>query len=232
MQAIDMTKRFPGVVANDRVSFEAAEGEVHALLGENGAGKTTLCNLLMGLYRPDEGKLLRRRQAGTVPLPARRPERRHLHGPPAPPPRREHDRGRERGARVVDSRDGCASRRAPSRKTVAEAAERFQMPVDPKARIWQLSLGERQRVEILKALYRGARILILDEPTTVLTPQEADQLFSSVREMAAAGRTVIFISHKLPEVLAVADRVTILRQGHSITTVPTAGTDADASRRV
>ena len=112
-------------------------------------------------------------------------------------------------------------------RTVAEAAERFQMSVDPRARIWQLSLGERQRVEILKALCRGARILILDEPTTVLTPQEADQLFSSVRDMAAAGRTVIFISHKLPEVLAVADRVTILRSGRSVTTVPTAGTDAD-----
>jgi simple sugar transport system ATP-binding protein len=112
-------------------------------------------------------------------------------------------------------------------KAVAEAAERYKMPVDPHAKIWQLSLGERQRVEILKALYRGAKILILDEPTTVLTPQEADQLFSSVRDMAAVGRTVIFISHKLPEVLAVADRVTILRQGHSIVTVPTAGTDAD-----
>ena len=121
----------------------------------------------------------------------------------------------------------AALRPALVEKAVAEAADRFQMPVDPRARIWQLSLGERQRVEILKALYRGARILILDEPTTVLTPQETDQLFSSVRDMAAAGRTVIFISHKLPEVLAVADRVTILRQGRSITTVPTAGTDAD-----
>jgi simple sugar transport system ATP-binding protein len=101
------------------------------------------------------------------------------------------------------------------------------MSVDPRARIWQLSLGERQRVEILKALCRGARILVLDEPTTVLTPQEADQLFSSVRDMATTGRTVIFISHKLPEVLAVADRVTILRHGRSVTTLPTAGTNAD-----
>ena len=101
----------------------------------------------------------------------------------------------------------------------AEIAARYQIPVDPRARIWQLSLGERQRVEILKALYRGARILILDEPTTVLTPQEADQLFSSVREMVAAGRTIIFISHKLPEVIAIADRITILRKGRSITTV-------------
>ncbi|MGA2528225.1 MAG: ABC transporter ATP-binding protein [Acidimicrobiales bacterium] len=226
VQAIDMTKRFPGVVANDHVSFEAAEGEVHALLGENGAGKTTLCNLLMGLYRPDEGKLFVRGK----------PVRFHS-------PRDAQDAGIfmvHQHLRLVESMTVAENvvlgwstprqlRFSPHKveKVVADAAERFQMPVDPRARIWQLSLGERQRVEILKALYRGAKILILDEPTTVLTPQEADQLFSSVRDMAAAGQTVIFISHKLPEVLAVADRVTILRQGRSITTVPTAGTDAD-----
>jgi simple sugar transport system ATP-binding protein len=221
-----MTKRFPGVTANDRVSFEAAEGEVHALLGENGAGKTTLCNLLMGLYRPDEGRLFiggkqvrfhspRDAQAAGIFM-----VHQHL--------------------RLVESmtvaenvllgastpRQFRFSPRAVE-KTVAEAAERFQMAVDPRARVWQLSLGERQRVEVLKALCRGAKILVLDEPTTVLTPQEADQLFSSVRDMAAAGRTVIFISHKLPEVLAVADRVTVLRHGRSVTTVPTAGTSPE-----
>ncbi len=100
------------------------------------------------------------------------------------------------------------------------------MAVDPRARIWQLSLGERQRVDILKALYRGASILILDEPTTVLTPSEIEQLFSSVREMVAGGRTVIFISHKLPEVFAIADRTTILRRGRSMSTLEIAGTDA------
>ena len=225
VQAVEMTKRFPGVVANDHVSFEAAAGEVHALLGENGAGKTTLCNLLMGLYRPDEGRLFVNGK----------PVRFHS-------PRDAQNAGIfmvHQHLRLVESMTVAENvvlgwsksrlRFSPRtvEKTVAEAADRFQMPVDPKARIWQLSLGERQRVEILKALYRGARILILDEPTTVLTPQEADQLFSSVRDMARVGQTVIFISHKLPEVLAVADRVTILRQGHSITTVPTAGTDAD-----
>jgi len=226
VEAIDMTKRFPGVVANDHVSFQAAAGEVHALLGENGAGKTTLCNLLMGLYRPDEGKLFIGGRAV------------RFHSP-----KDAQDVGIfmvHQHLRLVESMTVAENvvlgwskprklRFAPRsvEKAVAEAADRFQMPVDPRARIWQLSLGERQRVEILKALYRGARILILDEPTTVLTPQETDQLFSSVRDMAAAGRTVIFISHKLPEVLAVADRVTILRQGRSITTVPTAGTDAD-----
>ena len=226
VQAIEMTKRFPGVVANDHVSFDAAEGEVHALLGENGAGKTTLCNLLMGLYRPDDGRLI----IGGKPV--------RFHSP-----RDAQGSGIfmvHQHLRLVESMTvaenvvlGSSSPRqlrfSPRavERTVAEAAERFQMSVDPRARIWQLSLGERQRVEILKALCRGARILILDEPTTVLTPQEADQLFSSVRDMAAAGRTVIFISHKLPEVLAVADRVTILRNGHSVTTLPTAGTDAD-----
>ncbi len=226
VEAIDMTKRFPGVVANDHVSFQAAAGEVHALLGENGAGKTTLCNLLMGLYRPDEGKLFIGGRAV------------RFHSP-----KDAQDVGIfmvHQHLRLVESMTVAENvvlgwskprklRFAPRavEKAVAEAADRFQMPVDPRARIWQLSLGERQRVEILKALYRGARILILDEPTTVLTPQETDQLFSSVRDMAAAGRTVIFISHKLPEVLAVADRVTILRQGRSIATVPTAGTDAD-----
>jgi simple sugar transport system ATP-binding protein len=226
VQAVDMTKRFPGVVANDHVSFEAAVGEVHALLGENGAGKTTLCNLLMGLYRPDEGKLF-------------------INGKPVRfhSPRDAQNAGIfmvHQHLRLVESMTVSENvvlgwsrshslRFSPSKveKAVAEAAERFQMPVDPGARIWQLSLGERQRVEILKALYRGAKVLILDEPTTVLTPQEADQLFSSVRDMAASGQTVIFISHKLPEVLAVADCVTILRQGRSITTVPTSGTDAD-----
>jgi simple sugar transport system ATP-binding protein len=221
-----MTKRFPGIVANDHVSFEASAGEVHALLGENGAGKTTLCNLLMGLYRPDEGKLL---VGGRVM---------RFHSP-----RDAQNAGIfmvHQHLRLVESMTvaenvvlGWSETRrvrfskGKVEKAVAVAAERFHMDVDEKARIWQLSLGERQRVEILKALYRGAKILILDEPTTVLTPQEADQLFSSVRDMTAHGRTVIFISHKLPEVLAVADRVTILRKGRSVATVPTAGTDAD-----
>src|ERR1700753_2003079 len=107
-------------------------------------------------------------------------------------------------------------------RRVAELGERYRIAVDPRARVWQLSIGEQQRVEILKALYREARILILDEPTAVLTPQEADVLFATLREMAAEGRTVIFISHKLHEVKAVADRVTVLRGGKSIATVETA----------
>ena len=204
-----ITKRFPGVVANDSVDFEAATGEVHALLGENGAGKSTLSNILTGLYRADEGELL-------------------LYGKPVEfsSPRDALDAGVgmvHQHFRLVqpftvaenivlgDHRDAgrafVLDRHAIERK-VAELGERYGLQVDAEAKIWQLSVGEQQRVEILKALYRDARILILDEPTAVLTPQEADALFVTLRAMAAEGRTVIFISHKLHEVMAVADRVT------------------------
>src|SRR5256885_3195927 len=215
-----ITKRFPGVVANDRVDFEAAAGEVHALLGENGAGKSTLSNILTGLYRPDEGEIL-------------------LHGRPVElhAPRDALDAGIcmvHQHFRLVERftvaenvllgdhrREGRAFRlrhRATERR-VAELGERYGLAVDPRARVWHLSVGEQQRVEILKALYLDARILILDEPTAVLTPQEAEVLFETLREMAADGRTVIFISHKLHEVKAVADRVTVLRGGRAVATV-------------
>ncbi len=224
--AVGVTKRFTGgVVANDRVSFEARHGEVHALLGENGAGKTTLCNILTGLYRPDDGEI--RINGASV----------RLHSP--------HEAQAagifmvHQHLSLVDSltvaenvvlgwsRHGGVTFSARTVEAeIEEIAARYQMAVDPRARIWQLSLGERQRVDILKALYRGASILILDEPTTVLTPAEIDQLFSSVREMVAEGSTVIFISHKMPEVFAIADRTTILRKGRSITTLDIAATDA------
>jgi ABC-type uncharacterized transport system ATPase subunit len=219
-----ITKRFPGVVANDRVDFEACVGEVHALLGENGAGKSTLSNILTGLYRADEGEL-------------------ELYGRPAEfhSPRDALDAGIgmvHQHFRLVepftvaenvvlgDHRDVGRSFRLHPRlieQRVAELGTRYGLAVDPRARIWQLSVGEQQRVEILKALYREARVLILDEPTAVLTPQEAEALFETLRAMAAEGRTVIFISHKLHEVTAVADRVTVLRGGRSIGTVETAG---------
>jgi ABC-type uncharacterized transport system ATPase subunit len=229
--AVGVTKRFPGVVANDRVTFDAAVGEVHALLGENGAGKTTLCSLLTGLYRPDEGEL---RIAG-VPVRFRSPRDAHAAGIFMV----------HQDLRLVESMTVAEnvvlgwSRRLGIRfspraveREVAGVAERYRMPVDPTVRIWQLSMGERQRVEILKGLYRGARILILDEPTTVLTPGEAEQLFSSLRELAASGGTVIFISHKLPEVLAVADRVTILRRGQVTGSLRAAEADAPTLARL
>jgi simple sugar transport system ATP-binding protein len=218
-----ITKRFPGVLANDGVTFEAASGEVHALLGENGAGKTTLSNILTGLYRPDEGMI-------------------ELHGEPVTfhTPRDALDAGigmvhqhfrlvepftvaenvvlgdhRGEGKRLlVNSRE--------IERRVAGLSARYGLAVRPRARIWQLSLGEQQRVEILKALYRQAQVLIMDEPTAVLTPQEADALFVTLRAMAEEGKTVIFISHKLHEVKAIADRVTVLRGGRTIATVDAA----------
>ena len=226
VQAIDMTKRFPGVVANDHVSFEAAAGEVHALLGENGAGKTTLCNLLMGLYRPDEGKLFIERPPVRFHSPRDAQRRRHLHGPPAPAPRGEHDGRGERGARMVQAAT-AALFSSYSRK----GGRRGSRPL-PDAR--------RSEGEDLAALARGAPAG--RDPESPLPrrqdphPRRADHRADAAGSRPAllerarhgrAGQTVIFISHKLPEVLAVADRVTILRQGRSITTVPTAGTDAD-----
>jgi ABC-type uncharacterized transport system ATPase subunit len=219
-----ITKRFPGVLALDRVDFEAVYGEVHALLGENGAGKTTLSHVLTGLYRADEGEI-------------------SVNGEPVrfSSPRQAIDKGVcmvHQQFRVVErftvaeniilgdtrgaGRDFVVDPSAVETE-VRELGERYRLPVDPGARIWQLSVGERQRVEILKALYQEARILILDEPTAVLTPEEADTLFVTLREMAVEGRTIIFISHKLHEVMAVADRVTVLRAGRRMETIPTAG---------
>jgi len=218
-----ITKRFPAVVANDGVNFEAAQGEVHALLGENGAGKTTLSNILTGLYRPDEGTI-------------------ELFGKPTEfqSPRDAIDAGVamvHQHFRLVspftvaenvvlgDHRDigrNFLLRPRAIEERVAELSRRYGLGVDPRAKIWQLSVGEQQRVEILKALLQDARILILDEPTAVLTPQEAAALFETIRTLAADGRTVIFISHKLHEVKAVADRVTVLRRGRSVATVPAA----------
>jgi simple sugar transport system ATP-binding protein len=218
-----ITKRFPGVVANENVDFEAARGEVHALLGENGAGKSTLSNILTGLYRPDDGEIFvdGLRVHFQAPRDALDAGISMVH---------QHFRlvepftvaenivlGDHRGeGRAFRLRHRAIERR------VAELSKRYGLAVDPRAQIWQLSIGEQQRVEILKALYRDARILILDEPTAVLTPQEAEALFTTMREMASEGRTVIFISHKLHEVKAVADRVTVLRGGRSFETLPTA----------
>jgi simple sugar transport system ATP-binding protein len=218
-----ITKRFPGVVANDHVDFAAAIGEVHALLGENGAGKSTLSHVMSGLYRPDEGEIL-------------------LHGRPVSfsSPRDAIDAGIfmvHQHFRLVDrftvaenlilgDRRGAGRsfRLRPGAVTdqVRRLGERYRLPVDPRARIWQLSVGERQRVEILKALYEEAQVLILDEPTAVLTPDEAATLFETVREIAQDGRTVILISHKMHEVKAVSDRVTILRAGRVVQTAATA----------
>jgi ABC-type uncharacterized transport system ATPase subunit len=218
-----ITKRFPGVLANDAIDFEASAGEVHALLGENGAGKSTLSNILIGLYRPDEGEI---RLSG---------EPVHFHSPSDAIDAgigMVHQHFRLVPPFTVAENVVLGEHREEARKfilhprrierQVTGLGERYGIVVEPRARVWQLSVGEQQRVEILKALYREARILILDEPTAVLTPQESEALFATLRTMAAEGRTVIFISHKLHEVKAVADRVTVLRGGRSIATLATA----------
>ena len=217
-----VVKRFPGVVANDGVNFEVRKGEVHALLGENGAGKSTLSNILTGLYRPDEGTI----DLDGVPVVFNSPRAAldagigmvHQHFRLVEPFSVAENviLGNPETPFIIDT--GSTVER------VTELAKRYDMAVDPRAKIWQLSVGEQQRVEILKVLYRGAQVLILDEPTAVLTPIEADALFKTLRAMTAEGRTVIFISHKLDEVMSVSDRITVLRGGRTVGTVDTKDT--------
>ncbi len=223
IETIGITKRFPGVVANDRVDFSAAQGEVHALLGENGAGKTTLSHVLTGLYQPDEGemRLFGKVVSFTCPRDAIEAGVSMVH---------QHFRLVERftvAENLVLGDTTGAGRKflidpGAVEGQVIELGKRYRLEVDPRARVWQLSVGEQQRVEILKALYQNAKVLLLDEPTAVLTPDEADSLFVTLRQMTEEGRTVIFISHKLHEVMAVSDRVTVLRAGKLVGTVNTA----------
>jgi simple sugar transport system ATP-binding protein len=218
-----ITKRFPGVLANDRVDLDLRQGEVHALLGENGAGKSTLMNILYGLYTPDAGQII-------------------LHGKPielgSTKAAIEHGIGmvhqhfmlipvmtvaenivlatEPRHAGVLLDFDAAVKR-------VRELSERYGLLVDPNARVDRITVGQQQRVEILKALYRGAEILILDEPTAVLTPQEAHELFQIIGSLKEQGKSIIFISHKLNEVLEIADRISTLRRGKVVATVPVEG---------
>ncbi|MFL5944714.1 MAG: ABC transporter ATP-binding protein, partial [Gaiellaceae bacterium] len=198
-------------------------GEVHALLGENGAGKSTLSNILTGLYRPDQGEIWLYGARVDFHSPSDAIDAGigmvHQHFRLVPPFTVAENI--ILGEHRTEARKLVVQPRAIERD-VAELGRRYGIAVDPRARIWQLSVGEQQRVEILKALYREARVLILDEPTAVLTPPESEALFETLRTMAAEGRTVIFISHKLHEVKAVADRVTVLRRGKSVATVDAA----------
>lgn len=218
----NIVKRFPGVVANDHVTFAARVGEVHALLGENGAGKTTLMNILYGLYHPDEGEIYVHGRRVTIHSPRDAIQlgigmvHQHFMLVHSHTVAENVALGLE-DASFVRPADGV-------RRRIEELSARYRWHIDPDAYIWQLSAGEQQRVEILKALLRGAQILILDEPTSMLTPAEARQLFAVLRQMAAEGRTVIFISHKLEEVMEVSDRVTVLRRGRVIGTVNTRDT--------
>jgi ABC-type uncharacterized transport system ATPase subunit len=212
-----IVKQFPGVRANDDVDFELRPGEVHALLGENGAGKTTLMNVLAGLVHPDAGAIRIRGE----PVALRSPKDAIEQGIGMV---HQHFRLVDRFTAAENVTLGWHSPKAVIRprqleREIARLSEDYRMRVDPGRPVWQLSVGEQQRVEILKNLYRGATILILDEPTAVLTPQEAVQLFEGLREMAGEGRGIVFITHKLEEVMSVADRVTVLHRGRNVATV-------------
>jgi general nucleoside transport system ATP-binding protein len=217
-----ITKRFGPVVANDRIDFDLRPGEVHALLGENGAGKSTLMSILYGLYSPDEGEIRVNGEPVEVTSPSRAIDlgigmvHQHFMLVPVMTVTENMVLGEEptRGA-LLDVREGA--------RRVEELSNRYGLAVDPDAVIEQVSVGMQQRVEILKTLYRDARILILDEPTAVLTAQESHELFEVLRALKKDGVSIVFISHKLNEVLEISDRVTVLRRGKRIDTVPTEG---------
>jgi simple sugar transport system ATP-binding protein len=215
----DVDKAFYGVKANDNVNFELARGEVHALLGENGAGKSTLCSILAGLYRPDSGEM--RLGGDTVLFKSPKDALAAGVGMVYQHFRLVSNLTVAENLALGHPDIGVRLNEKELQQSAADLGERYGLPVDPTARIWQLSVGEQQRVEILKLLYRDAQILILDEPTAVLTPQEGKTLFKTMRQMAAEGRSVIFVSHKLDEVKQVSDRVTILRGGKTVGGVAT-----------
>ena len=218
-----ITKSFYGQTANDEVDFDLRWGEVHALLGENGAGKSTLCSILAGLYQPDSGGI--RLDGEQVEL--RSPHHALECGVGMV---YQHFRLVERFTVAENLSLGhpntgaVPSRRALERR-VAELGRRYGLEVRPDAEVWQLSVGEQQRVEILKLLHRGVRILIMDEPTAVLTPQEARGLFITMRALADEGRAIIFVTHKLDEVMEVSDRVTVLRGGAAVGSMDISGAD-------
>ena len=217
-----VTKRFGPVTANRDVTFSAAWGEVHALVGENGAGKSTLMSILAGLYRPDSGIV----RIDGRPVDFRSPGDARAAGVGMV---YQHFMLVEsftvtENVMLGDASSGLRLDAAAVDADLRRLSAAYGLDVDPNARIWQLSVGERQRVEIVRSLHQGARILVLDEPTAVLTPGESEQLIRTLRGMAAEGFCIIFISHKLDEVLAVADRISVLRRGELIGTVPSAGT--------
>ena len=220
VQMRDIVKRFPGVLANDRVSFDVRSDEVHALLGENGAGKSTLMRQLYGLYQPDAGQILVNGQPRSFRSPADAIRagigmvHQHFMLVPTLTVAENVALGLPSSREPLTDLDRVGER-------IRQLAQTYGLKVDPHVPVWQLAVGEQQRVEILKALYRGASLLILDEPTAVLTPREVDDLFATLRRMAAEGHGLIFISHKLREVLAISDRITVLRDGRVVGTRPT-----------
>jgi simple sugar transport system ATP-binding protein len=212
LDAIGLVKRYGGLLANDHVDLAVASGEIHAVMGENGAGKTTLMNMLYGLQRPDEGRILLRGREVRLhsPLDAIAHGLGMVHQAFKLFPSLTAWENIVFGA---EPRRGAFLDARAARAEVGELAGKHGLQVDPDAVVGKLSVGARQRIEILKALYRRARILILDEPTAVLTPRERDGLFTVMRRLADDGRTILFVTHKLNEVMAITDRVTVLRDG-------------------
>jgi len=231
VQLENIVKRFPGVLANDRVDFEVRSGEIHALLGENGAGKTTLMRILYGLYQADEGRIL----IDGRPLDIRSPADSirsgigmiHQHFMLVP----TLSVAANVALNLPSSRGPLLDLDRVAQR-IRSLSQTYGLHVDPQAIVWQLAVGEQQRVEIIKALYRGADVLILDEPTAVLTPQEVDELFSTLRRMAQDGHSLIFISHKLHEVLSISDRVTVLRSGRVVQSLKTSQTNRQELARL
>jgi ABC-type uncharacterized transport system ATPase subunit len=227
-----ITKRFPGVVANDGIDLDLRRGEVHALLGENGAGKSTLMNVLYGLYTPDEGEIRVNGEVVRMSSPqeaiARGIGMVHQHFMLIPVMTVAENIVLAREPR----RAGVLLDYAAADERVRELARSFDFAIDPDARIQDITVGQQQRVEILKALYRHADILILDEPTAVLTPQEAGELFGILRSLQEGGMSIIFISHKLNEVLDIADRISVLRRGKLIETLPAEGATEESLARL
>jgi simple sugar transport system ATP-binding protein len=227
-----ITKQFPGVLANDHIDFDLRRGEVHALLGENGAGKSTLMNVLYGLYHPDEGEILIAGEPTRIDTPKEAIERGigmvHQHFMLIPV------------MTVAENivlaseprRAGVLLDYSAARKRVEILAGQFNFAIDSEARVENITVGQQQRVEILKAIYRRADILILDEPTAVLTPQEAQELFGILRGLISEGLSIVFISHKLNEALEIADRITVLRRGKKIETLPAAGATEEGLARL
>lgn len=207
-----VVKRFPGVLANDRVNFDIRSGEVHALLGENGAGKSTLMNILYGLYQQDAGEILINDQpvAITSPLDAIKLGIGMIHQHFMLVPTLT---VAENVALGLPSSRGLLTDLEQVSQRIVKLGELYGLKVDPEVPVWQLAVGQQQRVEIIKALYRGAALLILDEPTAVLTPQEVEETFVILKQMVNDGHAIIFISHKLHEVVEISDRVTVLRRG-------------------
>jgi simple sugar transport system ATP-binding protein len=226
-----ITKEFPGVLANDHVDFDLRRGEVHALLGENGAGKSTLMSILYGLYTPDSGEILMNGKPVAINSPKNAIELGigmvHQHFMLIPVMTVTEN--------IVLANEpvhaGFLLDESAAEKRVAEVARTFNFAVDPHARIQDITVGQQQRVEIMKALYRNADVVILDEPTAVLTPQEAGELFEILRTLTREGISIIFITHKLNEVLEIADRITVLRRGKKVETIPREGaTEAGLAR--